>query len=1138
MSVARFVPWLALAGCIRTIGPGPDVGACADYPEGTYTYGEIGIGSCLAGPVDMAFFADGDRTLLAVANADPYMTFTGGNVAFLDLSALDFAAGRNTIDKLAVGAVNTQPMVGGLGVVPSRGLLLASDRYSGDVLTTSFRDDLNVFDIHDPAAPTPWSEGDTLTVEDDPQQIVVDGDRAYVVNLTDHSISVVDTSSTPLELLDVAPDASISPSTLTTVEDPAFGGAPGGSTGSVASSTIDDPKLLLSEQWTMTWVDGTFRLWAPTEGGWTRYNSGGGDYIASNFGVELDPLDYANVTAPRDAFMTLDEGDLRIFYSDQGGLYTTYWEPEVGDWYSGGIAVVTTPPTSGWNQWISGPSVLSIDDTLWAYYEGRDSEDGTSRIGRTAIQSENRPNGDALIEAPTGYSGVGQPWVMDDGVTGTVRMWMSLADGDQWSIGLAESADRGLTWSTPEVVLELDSDVAAPAITWLNGRYLLWASRDDGGFTTYVQAWSVDGRNWQNVHDIVTTEEPWDDAHPARPAVQIDGVGGWRLSGQDVGWVANLAYAGTDTYTNSSLGMSLRLTNSANVDVDLGDDDENGLEPGSFATLGAKTWLYATAYNTDLRPTIVALERDADGEFHVAATDLLPEGIGGNVQGVRAPVVVADGAGLVMYYAYGNADGIWRVGRATSSDGVSFTAVDTDVIPSITAWDSVEQLPHSVEALTDGTQRLWYTGSNGSRSRIGSAVSTGTTFSSESGPTEDWQLGTGSPGEFDDSSVRDPLIVQNGAQTEMWYAGNDGEIWRIGHAVRTSTGSWKRRNEDTSLGVIPVLSPFLRTFAAAGVYDPIAGPSDDPNGLWFAGTDGATARVGRAVVGNTVSETGLQPVLFPAPRFPSAGDTLQFSTHAGDVDGSVIELGQSVDGIRVSGQGVAGVALDSEHGQLYVVSKRINTAWIIDIRDDSTDTFVDKNYLDIEALFDLDTANITWPSSSAHPGPSGFRDVEIVGDRVYLTSWGPDVVWVLDRTAFVDDDRKQFVHATALGALPLADSVEDVASDSYTGSSLIGGADGTVSPDGRYLWVPQFRDNSVLVFDLLGGIVGEQIARIPYIGENPHMVRISPDGKYAVVANYTGEIDENASSGTLAVINADPTSPTFTQRITWIANTP
>ena len=41
-----------MGACVRD-GSLPNVGPCADYPEGVYEYGKIGIGSCLAGPTDL-----------------------------------------------------------------------------------------------------------------------------------------------------------------------------------------------------------------------------------------------------------------------------------------------------------------------------------------------------------------------------------------------------------------------------------------------------------------------------------------------------------------------------------------------------------------------------------------------------------------------------------------------------------------------------------------------------------------------------------------------------------------------------------------------------------------------------------------------------------------------------------------------------------------------------------------------------------------------------------------------------------------------------------------------------------------------------------------------------------------------------
>src|SRR5262245_5887946 len=79
---------IALAGCLRQVPPGPELGACADIPEGAYSYGEVGIGSCLAGPADLRFFEQDGATFLAVTNADPYRTYLTGSVLVIDWTDL------------------------------------------------------------------------------------------------------------------------------------------------------------------------------------------------------------------------------------------------------------------------------------------------------------------------------------------------------------------------------------------------------------------------------------------------------------------------------------------------------------------------------------------------------------------------------------------------------------------------------------------------------------------------------------------------------------------------------------------------------------------------------------------------------------------------------------------------------------------------------------------------------------------------------------------------------------------------------------------------------------------------------------------------------------------------------------------
>ena len=102
--------------------------------------------------------------------------------------------------------------------------------------------------------------------------------------------------------------------------------------------------------------------------------------------------------------------------------------------------------------------------------------------------------------------------------------------------------------------------------------------------------------------------------------------------------------------------------------------------------------------------------------------------------------------------------------------------------------------------------------------------------------------------------------------------------------------------------------------------------------------------------------------------------------------------------------------------------------------------------------------------------------------------------------------------------------------------SLIG-ANGMALAQGEdLLLVTEFRNNLVDVYDLSMGAFGTLVAQVPYLGENPHVVRVSPDGRYAVVANYTGEVTENSTSGTIAVIDLDPDSPTYLEAVTWLVN--
>lgn len=1123
---------VVLSSCVRTIGAGPDVGACADYPAGVYTYGQIGIGTCLAGPADMAFIPTNDgRLLLGVANADPYQTFDSGSVLLVDTASIDLTKGKNTLDQVdAIGMIaNKYPA--GLGWVADRDLLLATGRFSEGAATTSARDHVAVYDLSDSQAPVPWSDGPEITVEDDPVFVQTDATRhlAFVTNITDHSVTVLDTSSSPIIPIDIAPDAHVTPAVSAHVPTSGFGLAPGGSSYDLDGSTIIDATLIPTDTWTMTWVEGTYRLWTstPDSDGLARWSSGGGDFTRVGTADELVPDEIAGMSSMRDPFAGLISGGLAMYYSDGGVLKSIQWDAGTDAWAPSTITTRVTGHAGTWNAFIGGATALSQDGNATYYYEGRASATGTPAIGRTGVEDNYRASGDPIVVAPEGSDGVGQPDVGIDDITRTIRMWLGVHSAAGWRLAIAESANGGATFDAPEDLVGLPSDVAAPVVTWASGRYLMWASRDDAGGTTIIQGWSYDGVHWYDVHDAIQTGRPWDESEPYRVALQADPTGKFRLEGTDLGLISGLASGGGHDLVASALGFSIRVTQGAEVQPPDG-VAVNGLVPGAFATIDGEDVLFATAYDADLRAHIVELVQTAGG-WDLLADDLVADGDGGNVGGVESPVVVEQDGGFAMYYAAAETDGAWRIHRATSPDGSVWDADPHAMFASATGWDGVEQRPHSVEALEDGRVRLWYGGSNGSRTRIGSAIGDGATLAPEAGTADDWQFDLGQPGEFDDSGVGDPLVVTTSSGRELWYTGNDGVVSHIGHAVDVD-GVWKRRADGLTRGTIAVMSGLPDSFSEGGVSAPILGPRADAGSIWFAGYDGTEQRVGRSIIGETAGPDGRAAVLYPTPRFPSAGDTLQFSTVRGDEGPSVIELAQFVDGITAKGLAVDGATYDQARGFLYLTSKLTNYIYVVDVRDDSAGDFVDRNAFDIEALILVNTAT----------GPHGFRDATVVGDRLYVDSYAPDALWAIDLTKVVDDDRKQVVHDAVIGALPLALSTQDAGVPSYTGTSGVhlGGGDMDLSPDGRYLWVPQYADNSVSVFDLELGEMGQEIARIPFIGEGPHQVRITPDGRYAYVANYLGEVNDNEVSPTIAIIDADPTSPTFLTPLTWLGNRP
>jgi DNA-binding beta-propeller fold protein YncE len=216
---------------------------------------------------------------------------------------------------------------------------------------------------------------------------------------------------------------------------------------------------------------------------------------------------------------------------------------------------------------------------------------------------------------------------------------------------------------------------------------------------------------------------------------------------------------------------------------------------------------------------------------------------------------------------------------------------------------------------------------------------------------------------------------------------------------------------------------------------------------------------------------------------------------------------------------------DPQRGFLYVTSKLQDDVYVVDVRDDSTSSFEDAN------VFELETLARTESGSTC----GGFRGSILSPSRalLYLTQRSPDALVAIDLERIPDDATLAPIDQLVAGVVPLPTAGLDLGNPT---ASIFGGAGMALTADERYLLITHFRQNAVSVFDLDRGAIGEEVAWIPYVGENPVEVRVSPDQRYAVVANYVGEVTDNHAESTLAVIDLDPASDTYLEVVTWLVN--
>jgi DNA-binding beta-propeller fold protein YncE len=1186
--LAWFGVWLVLGACLRDVAPGPDLGACADLPEGTYGYGDAGIGTCIAGPAGLEFFEQDGRQWLAVSNADPYRSFRTGSILAIDWDALEpqLASGpsRTFMDEVQATAVEvyddddgdeegSNPFLGRVGYLASAKALVSPGRYSeiGDydnaplpVLPSgairSALDEVWVVDttgLVDGPVDGAMTLVQTLQVKDDPFPVAVDPavGRVYVGNLTDHSVSVLDVSDGTdsdapiLTKVDVAPGAT---TTTAPLVDADLSGSLGEVTELESTAPLDTP----DDDWTLTFVEQTVRLWVATPvtdeiDGVQQYSTGDTKtYIPSAFPVE------EGLGEVSDPFMELGPQGVPVMWYSRGSTGAVYFALAT---YDGGVWYDTDVPVLG-GSIFGSPSVApflgSPGYNLYAERRVEQGGDASIALATSVDRVDWTQRDEDVLIPPLGLS-YENPFVALDGVTGTYRMWLTLrTGGERFDIALAESED-GLVWSEPEIVLPSTDTVtyAAPTVTILDGpRYGMWLARSEGTRWDTAFAWSYDGRHWTEPQTVIDGQlETYAPLRPPRPGVFVNAqpstfgqTGGWRLAGANAGMISGLLHAGQAPTTVDDFTLAVAHGHAVSNEDIPNRRAEGRLVPTSAITIGDRQRLYVTAVD------IIDAESGVGQTFGESRIAVLDRAVGGAVtevpdgwqtlydademdllldvgpgEQVSDPLMTEDALGYVLFYTLFDGE-VARMVRATSTDGETFTREPGFVLPpsDLVTFDSLIQRPHSLEVTADGV-RLWYSGEDEDDVRIGSAAAADlrAPFTREPGPVSDWRLGLGELGAFDGQGVRSPSVVTLNGEPHLYYAGFDGLEWRIGHRTFEADGALSEpRRSITTEEALPAMSGRALTYSEFGVDAPVLLGVDEVEGVArfaHAGIDATGVwRLGESSVSLEVPD-----VMFPRMRFPTAGDSLAFSTNRGGSGAQVIELEQSADTFSTNGEGMSSLLLDEDRGFLYVTSKLTNVISVIDVRDDSDGSFVDSNYLDLEAVLQVDTG----------PTPAGFRDLTLSRTRglLYVSQRVPDALVVIDPAAIVDDGVKQLVFTGAVAVVPMQSAGEDAGA---TSNALIGGDGLALTADESQLLVAHFRGNALSVFDLDVGSWATETTFLQNIGENPHQVVIAPSGRYAVIANYVGEVDDDVVSSNLAIVDLDPASETYLEIVTWLVN--
>jgi len=270
---------------------------------------------------------------------------------------------------------------------------------------------------------------------------------------------------------------------------------------------------------------------------------------------------------------------------------------------------------------------------------------------------------------------------------------------------------------------------------------------------------------------------------------------------------------------------------------DVGSASEFGIVLGAVIKDGDTYKMWAMALDSNMVYTLVYMD-SADGSSWTTTNGTLDLGAQGAFDEVAIwpGTVMVEGATYKMWYTGQDADGIYRIGYATSTDGIIWTKDNNskpvlDIGP-VNKFDGGGATSPAV-IKDDGIYKMWYAGMisySNNLYQIGYATSAdGITWTREN--HGDPILSFGKSSAFDGNALFGDVVIKDGDTYRMWYIGLPSQS--VGYATSPDGINWEKGSDASA-----VLSPDSGTFDAVGIRGLAVLRVDNNYDLYYTGMDG------------------------------------------------------------------------------------------------------------------------------------------------------------------------------------------------------------------------------------------------------------------------------------------------------------